>query len=169
MLRPSRQQTIARAGSPTRPLVDRDQVLPPTLQLPPRLQHVAGRPRLRTRSAIPWGRSTAAPRRPRPGCRVPRRQHLEQTVGGNSVDLQHSDAVVNNHCYDNATMGTHREHSETTMATSRRDVPGLWCQQFLRAVPWPGSRRQGDNLRTSGQVDSGFRAHCCIQRPACVV
>eukprot|EP01044_Picomonas_judraskeda_P046782 COSAG03_NODE_26282_length_260_cov_0.639752_2_plen_51_part_01 len=49
-------------------------------------------------------------------------------VGGNSVDLQHSDAAVNTHCYDNTAMGTHREHSETTMATSRRDVPGLWCQ-----------------------------------------
>ena len=31
---------------------------------------------------------------------------------------------------------------------------------------WLDNGRQDDNLRSSGQADSGFRARHCIQRPA---
>lgn len=103
---------------------------------------------------MPWGALYSCSSGSRcPACRVPTRQDLAHTAGGNSVDLYHSDAVVNNHCYANTTMGTHRGHSETPPAASRRDVPGLWRQPFPASVARPADARGWRRQRSEATLE----------------
>ena len=136
------------------PPVDQDHLLPPTIPLPPPLQHIQARPSVHASSGMPWGALYSCSSGSRcPACRVPTRHDLAHTAGGNSVDLYHSDAVVNNHCYANTTMGTHRGHSETPPAASRRDVPGLWRQPFPASVARPADARGRRRQRSEATLE----------------
>ena len=48
-------------------------------------------------------------------------------------------------------------------------VPAQQLSRYAGEVACPAGGRRGDNLRTSGQVDSGVRARRCIRRPGWVM
>ena len=48
-------------------------------------------------------------------------------------------------------------------------VPAQQLSRYAGEVACPAGGRWGDNLRTSGQVDSGVRARHCIRRPGWVM
>ncbi len=48
-------------------------------------------------------------------------------------------------------------------------VPAQQLSRYAGEVACPAGGRRGDNLRTSGQVDSGVRARHCIRRPGWVM
>ena len=48
-------------------------------------------------------------------------------------------------------------------------VPAQQLSRYAGEVACPAGGRWGDNLRTSGQVDSGVRARRCIRRPGWVM